>query len=256
MSARRRGSTGTRLVAAAQPMDVALTSGRSVSIVLHRQQRRTLAIHVYPDSTVEIRAPVMCPLDTVLAFVRRRRHWINRQLERLAAFKPPSAPQYAQGERHRYLGEWAVLALESGSPRRARLAQGRLRLTLPKSDDPAQVKRLLEEWYRARAGEVFAARLLHWKGHSAYRGLSQPLLRLRRMRRRWGSCSSHGVITLNTRLVEHRPELIDYVIVHELGHLRVFDHSARFYALMGAVLPDWRQRRRDLESNQRSAMLN
>ena len=249
MRARCRASAIRAVVETEQRLDIVLAPGHSVGIVLQRQRRRTLAIHVKRDATVEVRAPVGCPLETVLAFVHRRRRWLNRQLERLFLSKSPHALQYRQGERHPYLGEWPMLALERGSRRLARLTRGQLRLTLPEPDDPARVKRLLEQWYRGRASEVFTTRLLHWQAHNAYRALSRPVLRLRRMRRRWGSCTSGGVITLNTRLVEYRQELIDYVIVHELCHLRVFDHSARFYALMDTVLPDWRRRRGDLESN-------
>lgn len=241
MSAQRRNGE------AVQQLDVALAPDRPLSIVLRRQWRRTLAIHVRRDTTVEVRVPLACPLKTVLEFVRRRRAWINRQLERVAAYPPVRALQYTHGERHRYLGEWVVLALRQGSPRQGWLANGRLLLTLREPGQPAQVKRLLEQWYRARASEVFAERLAHWTGHPAYHTLPRPPLRLRRMRRRWGSCSSCGVITLNTCLIERRLELIDYVIVHELCHLRVFDHSARFYALLDAILPDWRRRRRALE---------
>lgn len=249
MRARCRASAIRFGVASEQVLDIVLAPGYAVGIVLQRQRRRTLAIHVNRDATVEVRAPVGCPLETVLAFVRRRRRWLNRQLERLSLSKPPAVLQYTHGESHPYLGEWPTLILQRGSPRLARLLGGQLRLTLPEPDDPAHVKRLLEQWYRGRASEVFTTRLLHWQAHNAYRALSRPVLRLRRMRRRWGSCTAGGVITLNTRLVEYRPELIDYVIVHELCHLRVFDHSARFYALMDAVLPDWRRRRRDLESS-------
>lgn len=230
-----------------QRLTVPLAPGQLSGIVLRRQRRRTLAIHVHRDATVEVRAPITCPLATVLDFVHRRRSWISRKLERVAVYAPAPVLRYTQGERHRYLGEWLVLALRQGSPRQGQLADGRLLLTLRQPTDPARVRRLLEQWYQARASEVFTERLVRWSGHPAYRDLRQPALRLRRMRSRWGSCSTRGVITLNTCLIERRPGLIDYVVVHELCHLRVFDHSARFYALMDAVLPDWRQCRRALE---------
>lgn len=237
---RCRGGVTQRLTAVLAP-------GRSLRVVLQRRRRRTLAIHVHRDATVEVRAPVACPLEAVLEFVRRRRGWIMWQLERVATYPPTRALQYTQGEHHRYLGEWMVLALRAGSPRQGRLIDGRLLLTLREPTDPTRVKRLLEQWYRDRASEVFAERLAYWSEHPAYGELELPPLRLRRMSRRWGSCSYCGVITLNTGLVERRLELIDYVVVHELCHLRVFDHSARFYALLDEVLPDWRRRHRALE---------
>lgn len=246
MSPRRPGAVGHRRGETVQQLTVTLAPGRLSGLVLRRQRRRTLAIHVHRDATVEVRAPTTCPLAAVLDFVHRRRDWISRQLDRVATYTPAPALRYTQGERHRYLGEWLMLALRQGTPRQGQLAGGRLLLTLREPTDPVRVKRLLEQWYQARASEVFAERLARWSGHSAYRDLPPPPLRLRRMRSRWGSCSARGIITLNTYLIEQRPELIDYVVVHELCHLRVFAHSARFYALMDAVLPDWRQRRRAL----------
>lgn len=226
---------------------LALAPQQSVTLTLRRQQRRTLAIQVHRNATVEVRAPMFCPHETVMQFVNRRRHWIRRQLERVAASAPACTPRYTQGESHRYLGEEVVLALQQGTPAHGELVQGQLRLRLNRPDDPKRVKGVLEQWYRIRAAEVFSGRLAHWFDHHAYRGLRQPRLRLRRMRRRWGSCSTQAVITLNTRLIEQRLQLIDFVVVHELCHLRVFDHSARFHALMDAVLPDWRRRRLALE---------
>lgn len=230
-----------------QRLRVVLTPRQSSTLILRRQQRRTLAIQVHRNATVEVRVPVFCPLETVMEFVHRRRHWIRRQLERLATSAPARIPRYTQGESHRYLGKEVVLALQQGSPAHGELVQGQLLLTLNRPDDPKRVKWVLEQWCRIRAGEVFSGRLAHWFGHRAYRGLRQPQLRLRRMRRRWGSCSTQGIITLNTRLIEQRLQLIDFVVVHELCHLRVFDHSTRFHALMDTVLPDWRHRRRALE---------
>jgi hypothetical protein len=77
-------------------------------------------------------------------------------------------------------------------------------------------------------------------------GLPEHSLRFYRMKRRWGSCSSRGVITLNTRLIERDPASIDYVIIHELCHLRVPAHNREFYELLERVLPDWKERRRKL----------
>ena len=116
-----------------------------------------------------------------------------------------------------------------------------------RAEDQETVRAALWRWYRHQAGRLFAARLSELAGRLPWLA-DDPPLRLRRMRRRWGSCSASGVITLNTHLVKAPTALLDYVILHELCHLRELNHGPRFYELMDQALPDWRARRQDLDT--------
>jgi predicted metal-dependent hydrolase len=109
------------------------------------------------------------------------------------------------------------------------------------------VRDLLRQWYRREAAELFATRLpvvcadLSWLK-------APPSWRLRRMRAQWGSCSESGDVTLNTQLVKAPLPLVDYVILHEVAHIKHHDHGRGFERLMDTHLPNWRECRRDLNT--------
>ena len=111
-------------------------------------------------------------------------------------------------------------------------------------DRRSAILRALEGWYRHRAAARLAERVNHW-AHAGGREPQRVLIR--GQRRRWGSCSADGTLRFNWRIVQLEPSLIDYVVVHELAHLRHRNHSARFWAEVARVLPDYRLRRRLLK---------
>ena len=205
-------------------------------------RRRTLALYVYPDQRVELRAPRGCPEHVLQAFLVERRDWVERQLQECDR-RPPR--RFSLAEPQPYLGHFYPLSLHQEPPYGVWLAAGRLQL---RCRSPEEAPRLLAGWYRRQAETVFAARLAACHQAMAWLQLAVPRLRLRRMRSRWGSCSSHGSITLNLELIRYPLRLIDYVLVHELCHLREFHHGPAFYRLMDAVLPDWPQRRQELRA--------
>ena len=110
-----------------------------------------------------------------------------------------------------------------------------------------QVKRLVDSWLREKAEAIFASLLAECLDMTAAIGVrAAPPLRIRQMKRRWGSCSSRGVVTLNPDLVAAPKDCIKYVIIHELCHLVEMNHSKRFYKLLGGLMPDWKSRKERL----------
>lgn len=211
---------------------------------VRRSQRRTLAIHVHSNGAVEVRAPRRLPESVVAAFVADRRDWVLRKRREVAALPPPFRPRYEPGEPHPYRGEAYPLTVVPGS-RGVSLAEGRLRVGVAEPGAEA-VARALDRWYRRRAEAVFQERLTASLQRLSAWGLPEPRLTIRRMRRRWGSCSARARITLNLHLIKTPTAMLDYVIAHELCHLRELNHSPRFYALMDEAMPDWREHRRAL----------
>ena len=209
--------------------------------------RQTLGIEVHPDSRVLVRAPVGCPEALIAERVQKRAAWISRQLSEFERYRPRTpARQYVNGESHLYLGRQYRLKLLPGEMPSVTLARGRLLVCLPGEPDPERVKALLHRWYldRARAvfGEVLEARLLHFKG------VEHPRLFVRAMQSRWGSLSRAGTMTLNVNLVRAPRPCIEYVVTHELCHIKHRDHDARFFKPLGQVMPDWEQRKQRLEA--------
>ncbi|MHB9044275.1 M48 family metallopeptidase [Acidithiobacillus sp.] len=209
--------------------------------------RRTLAIEVHPDSRVLVRAPVDCPEALIAERVQKRAAWISQQLAEFERYRPRTpARQYVNGESHLYLGEQYRLKLLPGGMPSVKLSRGRLLACLPGEPEPERVKALLHRWYldRARAvfGEVLQASLLHFKS------VEHPRLIVRAMQSRWGSLSLAGTMTLNVNLVRAPRPCIEYVVIHELCHIEHRDHDARFFRLLGQVMPDWEQRKQRLET--------
>jgi predicted SprT family Zn-dependent metalloprotease len=115
--------------------------------------------------------------------------------------------------------------------------------------DPTRAERLIADWYQRQAAQIFSQRLTVCFERVRAWGVAYPTLRVRRMKTRWGSCTGHGAITLNSRLVELPVDLIDYVILHELCHLREMNHGPRFYALLEGVCPTWKAQRAAYEAH-------
>lgn len=211
------------------------------------ESRRTLTIEVHPDSSVLVRAPVGCPEPLIAERVQKRAAWISRQLAEFERYRPRTPPrQYVNGESHLYLGRQYRLKLISGEAASVKLTRGQLLVMLPGELEPERVKALLHRWYldRARAifTEVLDASLTHFKG------INHPRLIVRTMQSRWGSLSRAGTMTLNVSLVRAPLPCIEYVVTHELCHTKHRDHDARFFKLLGQVMPAWEQRKRRLEA--------
>lgn len=210
-------------------------------------ERKTLEISVHPDLRVSVVAPEDTSHDAIEAKVKKRAGWILKQQRELELYLPHVPPrQYVSGETHRYLGRQYRLKIEKAKVKpenRAVLKGGRLVVSPCEDGTPAQVEKLVTQWYRRQAERVFPERLAAMLPRFDRVGPLSPKLVIRRMEKRWGSCTEAGVVTLNLRLMQVPKSCIDYVIVHELCHLVEHNHSRRFYALLQYVMVDWKNRR-------------
>lgn len=207
--------------------------------------RQTLGIEVHPDQRVVVRAPIDCAEGVITERVRRRASWISKQITHFQRFSPRTPPrQYVSGETHLYLGRQYRLKLISGEAESVKMTRGQLIVTLAGGSDPERVKTLLHRWYLNHARLVFGEVL----GACLPRGYQQPRLIVRAMQSRWGSLSQAGTMTLNANLVRAPRACIEYVVAHELCHLKHRDHNASFFRLLGRVMPDWKKRKQRLEA--------
>lgn len=214
--------------------------------------RKTLAIHVHPDRRVIVEAPETSTLEQIEQKVRQRAAWILKQQRAFEQHVIPSLPrEYVSGETHRYLGRQYRLRVEQSATRResARLSRGRILIYVREMGQPERVQRLLEGWYRKQARRVFQERLDLWYPRLARYGIARPAISVRKMTSQWGSCTAAGKISLNLTLIQMPVECIEYVIVHELCHLKEHNHSPAFYALLDRVMPDWRERKGKLNTH-------
>lgn len=204
---------------------------------------------MHPDSSVHVKAPKEVGFEDVRAKVLKRAGWITKQQRTFESYPPPlPTRQYTSGESFRYLGKQYRLKVMEAVTEGVRLYRGRLEVYV-KVKERARVHKLITAWFRARADAVFQERYdLCTQAVKPFGLHHDSGFELRSMVKRWGSLIKEGKLILNPQLVSAPKACIDYVITHELCHLRERNHSASFYELLTTCLPDWRQRREWLNS--------
>jgi predicted metal-dependent hydrolase len=223
---------------------------QNITFALEYSPRKTLAIEVHPDSSIIVKAPTDATLQAIESKVIHRAAWIARQQRQFAKYAPPlPAPECVSGEGYRYLGRQYRLKLIESQNDRIRLWQGRLEVSTPTPFDRERVENEISNWFRDRAMIIFSERYQYCTKLAAPDRIEHDRgFELRTMSKRWGSCTPNGRIFLNPLLVSAPKDCIDYVIIHELCHLRFPNHSPSFYKLLASILPDYRHRKDYLDS--------
>ena len=222
------------------PMEYTITHRPRVTKRLHMELDEHGGLVVVAPrhwSSAHISATLVQNTSKVQRFLIRAR---QRQLEPLL---------YTDGELHYYLGESYPLAIQPvvGRKNIVVLAEGEIRIyTSQHHQDRLRV--LLQDWYQKRARKILTERLQMIADKADWVGDQSVPLKLRRMKRTWGNCSSRGIIKLNTHLIKAPLKFIDSVIAHELCHLQEMNHGKAFYALLEHLNPSWRDDRSRLHS--------
>jgi len=221
---------------------------RKIAYTLHRSDRKRLKIVVAPELTVDVFAPKTADEKTVQAAIMKKASWIARKLDSLASYHPlPSPKRYISGETLVYLGRQYRLKVAQGPRQPAKLLGRFLRVWVKDKSDTQGVRKAVVSWYRKRANETLARYMKKCFTIASRHGVQKPISVIRTMKRRWGSCSPKGRITLNTNLIQAPIHCIEYVIMHELCHLKHHNHSKAFYSLLTRCQPDWRKRKEILD---------
>lgn len=229
-----------------------------VSYTLQRARRRSIGFTVGPKG-LAVRAPHGLPLAALDAALHAKSTWILRKLGDMQARQRQQAQARIdwQGDTVLPLLGTALRVLRDPSAPTAGLWQALpapgpggvrqvLRLRVAQDASAAQLRAAVQAWWMRQARAHFTARLEHF---APLLGVRWSSLRLSSARTRWGSAKSDGSIRLNWRLLHYRPDIIDYVVAHELAHLRVMDHSARFWATVATVVPEHAALRRRLRDD-------
>ena len=214
---------------------------------LIRTRRRTIALIIHTDGRLVVRAPLRLPEKVIREFVESKAGWIRKKQAQAEAARVP-ARRFMEGEEFWFLGKAYPLtivtrrrpALELGSAfRLSRASQARARAVFVR-------------WYKDQARHLLDERV---RAAAALHGFSFQRIRISSARTRWGSCSSRGTLSFTYRLVMAPPEVIDYVVIHELVHLKIKNHSRAFWKQVGAIMPDYKRRVAWLKKNGRSLTL-
>lgn len=227
----------------------------TVTVVRSMRRRRTIAISV-EAATVVVRAPMASTDPQLIALLRRRTDWIAGQMSRTPAVH--HVRPLVSGATVPYRGQALTLNIERRPIRRSVVGRHddtlhiQVPSSIPATEHQQAVQQSVSGWYRAEAAEVILGIVSHW---SAVSGLEPARVLVRDQRRRWGSCGPDGTIRFNWRLVLLDPDLAEYVVVHELVHLRHRHHQAPFWQEVSRLLPDHLERRRKLTAAGRELVM-
>jgi predicted metal-dependent hydrolase len=221
--------------------------GEWVEYTLRRSRRRTIGLTV-DDRGLTVTAPRWVAQAEIDAALVERAQWLRRKLvewREHAARRERFAVRWEHGAALPYLGETITLALEPSHAGAACRDGAALRLALPPGAGAEQIRDSVQSWMQQQARALFAERIEHF---GALLGARPKRWSLSSARTRWGSCSADGSIRLNWRLMHFPPEIVDYVICHELAHLKELNHGPGFWRTVGELFPEYR-RVRDLLRN-------
>jgi predicted metal-dependent hydrolase len=213
-----------------------------------RSKRKTIALIVQRDGALIVRAPLKASGKSIREFVEKNSAWIQKKQAQVRTAVPPPPKQYIPGETFLFLGKEVPLEIVKGQ---------KIALELDTHFKLAETalgnaERVFQHWYREQARQILSERArLFAERHN----LHYQKIRIGSARTRWGSCSAKGVLSFSWRLILTPLEIVDYVVVHELVHTLVHNHSQRFWKQVEKILPDYGEHRKWLRRNGQKVML-
>jgi hypothetical protein len=223
--------------------------GEQVEYELRRSPRRTLGITVTHRGELCVTAPRGAATEHIERVLRRRQAWIRRQIRETTAL-PAEAPEkeWVSGETHWYLGRQYRLKIRQADKPGVKLVGRYFEIAVPDPADRLRVREQMARWYLTRARDVFERRMARLVESTPRLELqSSPPLIVRSIRLRWGSCSPSGRILMNVDAVKLPTGCIDYLLVHELCHLKHPNHDRGFWRHLDRCMPNWETRRRRID---------
>jgi predicted metal-dependent hydrolase len=224
---------------------------KTIEYGIKRSSRRaTVSIAIDPTEGVLVTAPSPAPVGRLDEIVHAKATWIVQRLKRQSDLPAPSEREFISGETFLYLGRQHRLRLDRDQePRPLRLDNGWLRVPLPPHladrHRSGYVRAALIDWFKRNAERRIPERVFHWADKL---DVPVPEVILVEPRKRWGSASSSGTVRINWRIIQAPISLVDYVVAHDLTHLRHPDHTPDFWRSLERVMPDYEKRKAALRT--------
>ena len=211
-----------------------------------REKRKSFAAEVNPDFQVVIKVPNEAPDIAVDDFISRKTKWINKQLDYFRQFNRPENSQIISGCSVLYLGRQYQLIIEKAPWKNAvRVLKNKIYILSSAPQKTEEINAAFQHWLLSRAQTVFSERLTECM--KSFPNMTQPELKIRKLKKRWGSYLKKHQIVLNPDLIKASKRSIDYVIFHELCHAFYPDHTAEFYSLLSTKMPNWQDVKEKME---------
>jgi predicted metal-dependent hydrolase len=214
---------------------------------LERQERKSLSLTVKPDLSIYLKSPIDATEERIELFLKRKWFWLEKQLSLFKRYQRKIyKKEYVSGESFSYLGRQYKLLVKRANEEKILLQKGQMLLyTVNKVSNTSCNERLLNNWYRMQRKKLFQARFQKVKARFE---LSQSTeLTIRDMKKRWGSYLSSGKIFLNPKLIYASTDCIDYVITHELCHMKYKAHDKKFFKYLEEKYPQWEKIKEKLD---------
>lgn len=220
---------------------------KSIKYKLSFATRKSLGIKVLPDGLVNVIAPNDTSIIDINKKVKSKANWILKQQAFFCSYKPNTPERkYVNGETHLYLGRQYKLQIIEDTINEIKIYRGAM-IMKTKKTNPEYLEKKLNEWYKEKAiihfEELINSSLEKFNKYK----IEKPVLDIRLMQKRWGSCTKSGKIILNTELIKAPKGSIEYVVIHELCHLIHHNHNKDFYDLQNRLSPNWEKWKEKLE---------
>ena len=210
--------------------------------------RRTLGISVLTDSSIIVRVPYRTSRKTIMRMVEEKSAWIIRHRDNFKNQSPEKAGKsYLNGSSHLFRGNTYVLNISESRRKFVKFNGGSIDLGLEKTGDEASVRKLLQKAYKTEAADHIPIMFKSIVEKHSKLNFKPTGLVIRSMKRRWGSCSNRGKITLSTELIKFADIYTEYVIIHELCHLKQHNHGLKYYELLSELFPEWKKIRKEMK---------
>ena len=208
---------------------------------VHRKKVKSINLRIRPNMEIYISAPMNLHSDYIENFIRSKEKWIKQVLQKIEEAKQNQLPsQYLSGEKHKYLGKEYELEVKRGNSNRVSLKEGKIILTVISNifENSDEKKKVMEKWYFENAQKVFVNTIQKWL---EILDESIEKLSIKPMKSRWGSCNYvKRYINLNTELIKRTQFEIEYVVLHELTHLKYPNHGKGFYRYIENYMPNYK----------------
>lgn len=218
---------------------------KNLSIVVDeivRSKRKTIALIVRADGSLLVRAPLRASDQSIREFVAGNVQWIQKKQAQIRTAAPQLPKGYVPGEQFNFLGNSYPLEIVEDQ-KKPLLLDGTFKLATSAQANAASV---FEHWYRDRARRILPERVQYY---ASRHGFQYKKIGITGARTRWGSCSATGSLNFSWRLILAPVEAVDYVVVHELVHTKIHNHSRKFWKHVEQVMPDYKERRKWLRQN-------
>lgn len=221
----------------------------TIEAIVTKSKRKSLSIAIQPDGNLLVKAPFGLSESEILKWIKSKTGWIIRHREKILEQQSANPPKrYIRGEKFSYLGQEYELEvrISEGRAGMVRILENKL-VIFSKEDSEEVIEKILNNWYMAQAKIWIPKRVRFF---AVQMGESYKNITIKNQKKRWGSCSSARNLNFNWRLIMTPVEVMDYVVVHELCHLKQMNHSQAFWEEVEKVLPDYKMRKKWLDEHQ------